>query len=91
MWWWILAGIAALFVVSLALGEVLGWFDDNTTVSTQYGELIKERLANGNYRVVAGVFDKRGVRTAKNAWETEELDEDLEEYFGHRNRIRVEL
>jgi hypothetical protein len=91
MWWWILGGLAALFVATLALGEVFGWFEENTAVDSEYGALIKERLANGNYRVVAGIFDKRDVQTAVNEWETEELDEDLEEYFGPYDHIKVEF
>jgi len=89
--WWVLAGLAALFVGGLALAVVFDWFEENRTPTTSHGELIKEKLANGDYRVVAGVFDRRGVRTAAQAWETDELDDDLKEYFGSRNRVRIEL
>ena len=91
MWWWLLLGIGALLVVGLALSDVFGWFEDNTTVSTEYGGLIKERLASGNYKVVAGVFDRHDNCTAAHEWETDELDEDLREYFGPYDEIRVEF
>jgi hypothetical protein len=92
---WIIAGIAGgiatYFVVRLALSQVLGWFELNKTDSSKYGELIKEYLASGKYRIVAGIFDKRGIQTATNVWETAELEDDLAQYFGNRNRVRVEL
>lgn len=91
MWWWILAAIAGIFVAGLTLGAIFGWFDENTQPTSSHGELIKKRLRDGNYKIVAGVFNKRGVRTAETAWETDELDSDLAEYFDGRNRVRVEI
>lgn len=99
MWWKILAGavvgaaaaIGAIFVIELALSTIMGWFNRNTTIDSSYGELIKKKMQSGDYKVIAGVFDNRGVETVSNEWEAEKLDEDLEEYFGGRSKVRVEL
>jgi hypothetical protein len=91
VWWWILGGLAALFIGGLALAAVLNWFNDRKVTTSGWGDLVKQRMASGNYRVIGGIFDKRGVRTATQVWETEELDDDLKSYFGNRNQVRVEL
>ena len=89
--WWPLIAISALFIVRLALSKILDWFQNNKTSTSSYGELIKERLASGDYRVVAGIFDKRGIKTANTSWEADELDDDLKQYFKGRDRLRVEI
>jgi hypothetical protein len=91
MWGWILAGLIALFLVRLALSTVLSWFQENRTVTSEYGELLKERLSSGKYRIIGGIFDKRGLKTAEHMWETDKLDDDLRQYFGNRDKVRVEL
>ncbi len=91
MWWWVIGVIAVFCGAALALSEVLDWLDDNKTAASDYGELVKERLESGDYRVVAGIFNHRGVCTASQAWEADELEDDLREQFGRRYRIRVEL
>jgi F0F1-type ATP synthase assembly protein I len=91
MWWLLPLSIAALLVGGLALASVLGWFNDNVTDTSEYGELIKTQLKNGDYRIVAGVFDTRGHRTATQEFQTDELDDDLKDYFGQLNKVRVEL
>jgi hypothetical protein len=91
MWGWILAGLIALFLVGLALSTILSWFQKNKTVTSEYGELIKERLSSGTYRIIGGIFDKHGLKTAEHMWETDKLDDDLKQYFGNRDKVRVEL
>jgi hypothetical protein len=89
--WWFLPVLALLALGCLALATVLGWIDDNKSIGSCYGELIKQRLSDGRYRVVAGVFNRSDQRTAYETWETDEIDEDLEDYFDGRNRCRVEI
>lgn len=83
--------IAGAVLAVLAWDEVSNWLNANTDSYSQYGELIKERLANGNYKVVAGVFNKHKNKTATNSWEAEELDSELESKFNRKNRIRLDL
>ena len=88
---WFIAAAAGLFLVAVTLSTVFDWLNANKTPLTKYGVLMKERLASGNYRVVAGIFNSHDVRTAQSQWETEQLDETLTQAFGNRNTIRVEL
>ena len=91
MWWLVIPAVIAMFVGCLALADVLGWFEDNASINSSHGELIKTRLKNGNYKVIAGVFNKRGTRTATHSWEADELDSDIQSAFGRKSRIRVEV
>jgi hypothetical protein len=75
----------------LALSNIMDWFHRNKTATSDYGELIKEKLADGNYRIIGGIFDKRGYQIASQTWETEKLDSDLQQRFGNKDRIHVEL
>lgn len=88
---WLIAGLAALFVVALSLSTVFDWFAANKTPLSEYGVLIKQRLEGGRYRVVAGIFDAGDVKTAQSQWEAEQVDDTLARYFGDRDEIRVEL
>jgi hypothetical protein len=91
MWWLIPVAIAALLAVALTLSVVFDWFGENVVSDTTHGELIRERLRNGNFRVVAGVFNTRGEVTSAQEWETERIDSDLAGYFGPHDHIRVEV
>ena len=95
IWWDILTILAAasvaIIITRLMLSTVLDWFRRNKVINSGYGALIKQRLATGNYKVVAGVFNKLGVKTASQTWEANELGDDIENYFGNRDHIRVEL
>ena len=90
MWWWIIPAILGM-IAMLAYESIRDWFSAHKTVTSSHGELVRQKLASGNYRVVAGVFDRRGTRTAEAAWETSKLDDELKEKFGRSNRVRVEI
>jgi hypothetical protein len=55
----LLAGaiIATVVVVMLSLNTVKSWFATNTHKNTDLGYLVRERLASGSFRIIAGVFD----------------------------------
>ena len=89
--WWVGAAIAAAFVVAIVWDDILEWMQGEKVKDSAYGMLIKERLDNGNYRVVGGVFSKSGKVRAEQAWESDELDDDLEEMFGSKKKIRVSI
>jgi len=91
VWWWLIAAIVTIFVASIAYDIINDWLQQHRTVSSSHAELIREKLDNGDYRVVAGVFDKRGTRTAQQSWEGSSLDDDLQRKFGNRDVIRVEF
>lgn len=91
MWWIIPLLIGLVFVGALSFAAIQSWLESNRTPDSRYGELIKQKLRDGKYRVVAGVFNKRGHATATQSWETDHLDDDLQQRFGRRSKIKVEL
>jgi hypothetical protein len=93
MWWlWLLfGGLAAAALVTLTIAAVRDWFAAQRTPASGCGELVRERLANGNYRVVGGVFDRRGIRTASASWEAQSLDGELQRSFGAGDRVHFTL
>lgn len=91
MFWWILMAIAGVTLVELALSTIERWFDAHTLDESSYGELIRERLDSGDYKVISGVFDERGTQTASETWVAQNLDDDIQDLFGPHDCIRVEL
>jgi|GEM_PF-6260365 len=89
--WLILGVVTGIFIITLTWTAISEWFADNKTVDSAYGQLIKKTLANGNYKVIGGIFNKSGTRTAIQAWETDELDEKINNKFGKSNQIRLKL
>lgn len=91
MWWFIPAIVAALVIGALTLSLVADWFNSHKTSASSYGTLVKERMKNGNFRIVAGIFDHHGTRTATKEWEAQELDNRLKDAFGSSDHIQVKL
>lgn len=83
--------IGAALLAVLTWSDISSWITTNATGVSKYGEIIKEKLATGNYQVVVGVFDKRNTRTAKTSWTAKELDADLNARFRSANRIVVDV
>lgn len=51
--------------------------------------IIQERLQNGKYQVVAGVFDTRGTLTAQQVWKGGSLDNELTSQFQRNGGVIV--
>jgi hypothetical protein len=83
--------IAGAVLAVLAWSEVSEWVNSNTDSLSKYGEIIKEKLSSGNYKVVAGIFNKHQSKTATKEWEAKELDRELEAKFRHTNRLRIDV
>jgi hypothetical protein len=83
--------IGGAIVAYLAWSDISAWLSTKTNNLSQYGEIIKERLSNGNYKVVAGIFNKRSLRTSSKTWEAKELGQDLQTKFRGTDVIRVDL
>lgn len=94
-WGWLIgaavAVIAAIVLVRLTWRVISNWFSHNIDQSSAYGTLIKEKLSNGNCKVIGGVFDSQGTCTAAQAWETDELDDELEAVFSESDQVLVEF
>ncbi|NOT38798.1 MAG: hypothetical protein HOP11_15600 [Saprospiraceae bacterium] len=87
---WIIA-IALFAGAALAFSKIRDWINSNKNKKSQYADVLKEKLSNGKYRVVTGIFDNYGYQQKSTAWETDKLADDLKSQFGSSNRIRVQL
>ena len=69
---------AVVVLTYLSVTAVRNWFREQRTERHIAGAavLMKEKLANGNYRVCAGLF-KDGEFGATNVWESKSLDPKL--------------
>lgn len=89
--------VAALVVAVLAWSTVNEWVKANTNSKSKFAGLIKERMKDGTYKVVSGVFEKKwfrnkaGKRQTMNAWEVERIDSDLEELFDGQDQVIWQL
>ncbi|MGN9913284.1 hypothetical protein ACTMTJ_37675 [Phytohabitans sp. LJ34] len=71
-------GIAALVTAAVVSWAVIeNWINSNK-VSGGTARIVRERIASGKYRVVAGVFDQSNQLRAHNVWEVDQLDADLD-------------
>lgn len=75
----------------LAWRTVGEWLSARRADPADVGTIIKERLANGSFRVVGGVFSANGAKRETVAWECSSLDEELQSKLGDRDRITVNL
>lgn len=86
----ILLGLAIFGAAAAITWAALnGWIAAQKTPSASHAVLVKEHLESGNYRVVAGVFNHGGSRTAHRVWEGKTLDGELEEKFGSGDEVRI--
>lgn len=92
-WLNLLFGVAAtlvvLYLIELAWSTIENWIEAQRSPESQIAELLKERLANGNYRVIGNVLNRRGQSIATQAWESNSLSDDIQEAFGEYDRIRI--
>jgi hypothetical protein len=78
-------------VATLAWNTVNDWLRSSRVSSADCGALIREKLADGGYRVVCGVFNASGAQSSQTAWECSALDDELRRKLGNRDRITINL
>jgi hypothetical protein len=78
-------GLAA----ALSYSAVQDWIRQKS-VSDGYVDLIREKLANGHYTVVAGAFSSGGSTVARKTWANVKIDDTLKSRFGDKNAIRIQ-
>jgi len=89
---WALAALAGVGVVALlAWSSIRDWLYGNKASYDDYGVLIKEAIGAGKVRVVAGVWNRHGVRIAQKSWEAESVDSELQGKFGRSDKVRITL
>jgi hypothetical protein len=78
-------------VALLAWNTVSNWLRSSRVSSADCGTLIREKLANGDYRIVCGAFSATGAQRSQTVWECTDLDGELRRKLGNRDRITINL
>ncbi len=77
-----LAAVAiAVVVLMLTFAIVKKWFRSNNTIQDKehVNVVLKQRLKSGKYKTVGGIFNPKTEKVLNaTAWESKELDEDLQ-------------
>ena len=81
--------LAVLYVIELIWSVIEDWIEAQRSPESQIAELLKEELANGNYRVIGNVLNRHGQSIATQTWECNSLSDDIQEAFGEYGRIRI--
>lgn len=86
----ILAAVAILGVAALSWKIIDQWiFQPRRNAS--YATVLKVAMANGNHRVVSGVFDNAGTLVDGNGWESKSIDSTLRKKFENSSIFRVNV
>jgi hypothetical protein len=83
---------AAVAAAVISWRTVQNWIAGKRVRVGVYGgtaRIINERMQNGNYRVVAGVFDSLGTLKAQQVWKGGSLDHELTSRFQQNEGVIV--
>ena len=89
-------GIAALagviFLVKITYDAIHKYLNKAKQIpDATTADLIKKRLASGDYTVVCNVLNRKGKMLTAQSWEGKELDSRLDAEFGGRKKITYDL
>ena len=89
--WFIIPLVVAVITLAvISLKKIREWINKNKTgIGNEKVELIKERLKNGDCKVVVGVFKQKIYKkySGKTIFEGKKIDDDLESRFGKKKKI----
>jgi hypothetical protein len=85
----IVAAVYAAGLVALSYSAVQEWIKQKS-VAHGYVDVIREKLDNGHYTVVAGAFSSSGAAIARKSWTNVRIDDALTSQFGGTNVIRIQ-
>lgn len=100
--WWLLPLLFAGGVVAAAIilnwSTIENWINAalHRTPNAKHIDIVREKINNGQTRVVTGVFTSRflgmGSKSRESkAWVVDELDRDTQRHFGNQNAIRIKV
>jgi hypothetical protein len=78
-------------VATLAWNTVNDWLRGSRASNADCGTLIREKLADGGYRVVCGIFNASGTQSSQTVWECSAMDDELRRKLGNHDRITINL
>jgi hypothetical protein len=76
-------------LVALSYSTVQEWISQES-VTNGYVDLIREKLTNGHYTIVAGAFSPTGSTVARKTWTNVKIDDQLRSHFGESNVFRIQ-
>jgi hypothetical protein len=76
----VIAIIAGTKVATMTWSAIRNWMSRHR-VPQGTGEILRKKLANGEYSVVAGVFSPQRTIVAHKTWTAKALDGELEQNF----------
>ena len=88
----ITAFTGAIALVLVAFNVIKNWINNskNKYPDANTVELIREKLENGNYHVIGGVFEN-GNKLETQEWEVDKDDADIKAEFGQKSKIVYEF
>lgn len=88
LWWAVSSLVAggAIVVMYLNWSTVNSWITQNS-LRNGYADVIAKRLANGKYKVVAGLFDTNGAQVRAQTWRASTVDATLSGQLGQVIRV----
>jgi hypothetical protein len=78
-------------IALLAWQTISDWLAKSKVEAGDSGVLIRENLANGNYRIVCGVFSKNGEQRQQTVWECSSLDSELKRKLSGKDHVTIKL
>lgn len=88
---WVLgAVIVGAAAVSLCWSDISAWLSSKKKNKNDYGQLVREKLANGDVKVIGGVFNSKNELIASEEWTGSETSE-IRSMFKHKNKIKLEI
>lgn len=78
-------------VFRLAWSTVSDWMTSRRAAVGDIGNLVKQQLENGSFRVVGGVFSGSGQLRGQMTWECSELDEELRRRLSGKRELKLQL
>lgn len=81
----------AVTVAELAWSTISNWLQGNRVQAGDCGTLIRQKLENGNFRVVGGVFGANRSQHNQAVWECTDMDSELKHRFSGKDEITVKL
>ncbi len=87
---WLVGGIlAAALVVAIVTWELISQWLTVVKSKGTWAKIIKDRLDNGDFVVVGGVFDDADTLVEEKSWRAKELDDELRQKFAGHNLYTI--